>query len=97
MRLIPYQDVRAFYERVRPLLLAREVENNLPIGILERGLSAEETDWFMAALTDGAGRDALVALRTPPHNLILASSGEEASAMAVEDVYKRQVQADRGD
>lgn len=88
MRLILYQDVRAFYERVRPLLLAREVENNLPIGILECGLSAEETDWFMAALTEGTGRDALVALRTPPHNLILASSGEEASAMAVEELVR---------
>lgn len=88
MRLTIFQSVRAFYERVRPILLAREALNNLPVGILERGLGEEQTDWFMATLTDDAERDVLVALRTPPQNLILVSPDGPAHAGAVEELAR---------
>ncbi|MGI6201202.1 MAG: GNAT family N-acetyltransferase [Christensenellales bacterium] len=73
MEPIVYRDVHAFAQEVMPLLTAREAEHNLPIGILDRGLGDPATcaDWYMARLP--WGEDSLIALCTPPHNLILAS------------------------
>ena len=73
MRMIPYRDANAFHRDVFTLLAQNEVENNLPLGILNRGVEGGAGDgWFMARLED-AGKTALVSLMTPPHNLILAS------------------------
>lgn len=70
-----YHSLEAFSARALPFLTAREAENNLPIGILERGLrEGMDAQWFMAMVSDGQGRDVLMALMTPPHNLILAQS-----------------------
>ena len=75
MRFVRYDDVREFNARVLPALEAHEAENNLVIGILERGARrGTDGDWLMA-LIEGEGKDViLVALMTPPHNLLLAAA-----------------------
>lgn len=65
-----YTDVAAFHRDVIGILAKREVENNLPIGILHRGLTGEDSGgWWMAM--QGEGEGALISLMTPPYNLIL--------------------------
>lgn len=84
MQMVISRDIRDYCERVMPSLLLSEVQNNLPVGILQRGLRAEEeNDWLMARLEDEAGQDVLIALMTPPHNLILVCPGGGAPQAAV--------------
>lgn len=72
MKVRQYHVLEAFIARAMPLLTVREAENNLPIGILERGVrEGMDSPWFMAMVSDDQGRDVLAALMTPPHNLIL--------------------------
>lgn len=69
MELVRYTELEEFCSDVMPLLTPREVENNLPIGVLNRGLQGEPRgDWFMARIGEG-----LVLLMTPPHNLMLVT------------------------
>ena len=79
MRLIEYADALSFHGDVADLLAAREVENNLILGILLRGAQGEaKPDWFMARLEGEAGETQLVALMTPPRNLLVSSPGGSA-------------------
>ncbi len=74
MRLIPYHNAQAFYADVAKLLAVHEVENNLLLGILTRGVQGEaKPDWFMARVEGDASKTVLVALITPPRNLLLVS------------------------
>lgn len=76
MVLIPYTDVHAFSRDVMDPLARNEVENNLPLGILKQGVECgSKADWFMARVSDGSDENELVALMTPPYNLMLASPG----------------------
>ena len=73
MLLIQYSCAQNFYRDVADALAADEVVNNLPLGILIRGVNGDaKPDWFMARV-EGADACELVALMTPPRNLILAS------------------------
>lgn len=84
MQMVISRDIRGYCERVMPSLLLSEVQNNLPVGILQRGLQQEEeNDWLMARLEDDAGQDVLIALMTPPHNLVLVCPGGGAPQDAV--------------
>lgn len=71
-----FQSVRSFADFAIPTLEMNEAENNLPIGILNRALDQEEEpiDWLMACVFDGENVPALIAMMTPPHNLILSAS-----------------------
>ncbi len=83
MRLIRYEDIRAFHGDVHDALAAHEVVNNLPLGILMRGVNGEaKPDWFMARI-EGAESSELVALMTPPRNLLLASANQDVPADAI--------------
>ncbi len=74
MRLIRYSFAKDFYRDVADALAADEVVNNLPLGILIRGVNGDaKPDWFMARV-EGADACELVALMTPPWNLLLASA-----------------------
>lgn len=79
-----FSNVRAFQGKVLDMLLAREVENNLMIGLLDRGAESLDTDgWFMARIADGQGHTALAALMTPLHNLILVGAEGAVSEAAL--------------
>jgi uncharacterized protein len=88
MRVRRYTDLPAFSERVTPYLAAAEAQNCLPLGILA-SLAANpgqfDSEPYMACVEDDSGDITLVALRTPPHNLILslpASPEQTPAALA---------------
>ena len=74
MRLERFEGVAAFQGRVGPFLEAREAEHNLLLGIsagLTTNPEISEGPPYLAAVADeGAVR--LVAIRTPPYNLVLS-------------------------
>jgi uncharacterized protein len=75
MRVQRYTDLAAFSARVWPFLVASEAAHCLQLGILN-GLASHPENYgaepYMACVEDERGDIALVALRTPPHNLILS-------------------------
>jgi predicted GNAT family acetyltransferase len=83
-------DADSFLERAGPFLLEREAEHNLLLGLAGRlrvnpRLYGE--DPYFALALDGS-RMVAVALRTPPHNLILSLVDDErALAALAEDVH----------
>ena len=83
MRLIRYEDIGAFHGDVYDALAAHEVVNNLPLGILMRGVNDEaKPDWFMARV-EGADACELIALMTPPRNLVLTSENRDVPVDAI--------------
>ena len=92
MRVQRFTDVAAFRSRVTPYLAAAEALHCLPLGLLT-SLAANPTAYggapYMACVEDERGEITLVALRTPPHNLILsqlaAHAGEPATINALAD------------
>jgi predicted GNAT family acetyltransferase len=83
MKLTRYTEIAAFAERAEPFLLANEAAHCLPLGILTT-LRAQPDTWgaeppYLALVEDDAGAIAFVALRTPPHNLIVSLPAADAS------------------
>lgn len=94
MEITRYGTAEALLAVVGDYLAAREAEHNLPLGILgtlrdHPGAYPEPP--YLASVADG-GAVALVAVRTPPHDLILSEAGVGpdriggAAAALVEDV-----------
>lgn len=73
-----YRDVDAFREAVEPFLLADEAANGLPLGLFA-GLEVGEWRAPYLALVARGDRIALVAMRTPPHALILCRPADPAA------------------
>ena len=71
MRLERFSDVGHFEARVQSFLLEREAVHNLMLGIIGHLHSGTVKDPPMATVERG-GEIQLVALRTPPHPLILS-------------------------
>lgn len=82
MELSFHEDVDAFAAVVGPALESHEAENNLPLRIFAALRSGQYADHppLLAAIED-SGRTIAVALRTPPHNLIVSF---EAPAEAID-------------
>src|SRR5437762_6248764 len=76
-----YQNPEAFLTRVQPTLLTEEVKNSLIIGIAHR-LQKFPTDYhtpYLATIEDEQNL-LLVALITPPFNLVLAAQDDKHEA-----------------
>lgn len=76
MRVERYADADEFSDVVGGFLLAREAEHNLLLGILasireEHGPYAD-AEPLLACVRDDAGQVVVVAVRTPPHNVVLS-------------------------
>jgi len=91
MKFTQYTDVRRFHDDVWPSLCRDEVTNNLMLSILAAGAAGNERDgwrdasgWFMATVADELGVH-LVALMTPPRNLILCSTGRDDALPSLVD------------
>lgn len=70
----------SFFSKVEPLLLEREAENNLPLGVLERYVSGREAgSCYTLRITEG-GKAVYTALRTPPHLWILPTVTADAAS-----------------
>jgi predicted GNAT family acetyltransferase len=84
MRLIEYSDAKAFLADTGLALSADEAMNNMPLGILTRGADGDaKPDWFMARVECGVDACALIALMTPPYNLLLASPNQAVPEGAI--------------
>ncbi len=75
MELTRYQDIERFYARAESFLVEHEAEHNLILGLttglIHDGLHLGDPP-YLATVEDDGGRVIAVALRTPPHNLILS-------------------------
>ncbi|MGI8313471.1 GNAT family N-acetyltransferase [Halobacillus mangrovi] len=73
MRVIKQSDGKQFYETVEGLLIDREAENNLPIGILQRMIenTTDEEAYLLHIEEDGL--PVYLGMCTPPHLWILPS------------------------
>ncbi len=93
MQVIQYNNAIAFQKQVLPTLLQNEALNNLPIGVLQRGIDSSETgDWFMAHVTDRATNILLVVLMTPPRFLMIVSPAEEPPQEALTALAEHLIQ-----
>lgn len=80
MRVVRFSDIAAFSQRVEPYLVAHEAQHCLQLGILSTLLrqpdafaGGEDAALLLAVVEqESDGAIALVALQTPPHNLILS-------------------------
>lgn len=89
MHFVRFDDVNAFAGRVQPTLEQSEAANNLMLGIIERGIRMHTADeWLMAVIETAKGRIALIALMTPPHNLIIAQGEEDVTDEALGTLVK---------
>jgi predicted GNAT family acetyltransferase len=93
MHLERYTDAASFYQRAEPFLLAHEAEHNLQLGICTTLLRQPEVYPLPPYLgvVEEDGEIITVALRTPPHNLILSliprtDRAPEALALLARDV-----------
>lgn len=84
MRLRRSSDLPAFIDRVSPFLMQREAEHCLQLGILTTLLRGETSNGrppYLALVSDdSSGRVALVAMATPPFNLILSHPASMSEA-----------------
>ena len=83
-----FSDASAFLEHVRPLLMRREAENNLMLGIV-RTLVDQPDRYpkkpYLASLAYG-GAAIACALRTPPFPVALTRMSQEALEIVVQDL-----------
>jgi predicted GNAT family acetyltransferase len=90
-----FDEPEAFYSRIEAFLLEREAEHNLLLG-LTAGLMKHEFRQYppYMACVEQDGAVQAVALRTPPHNLILSEVKKDDAALRLiaQDVH--QVYAD---
>ncbi|MBN9655174.1 GNAT family N-acetyltransferase [Halobacillus sp. GSS1] len=73
MTIMYEHDPGKFLERVEPLLMAKESENNLPLGILERLKNSYGKEVCHLISFQENGKAAFMSMRTPPHLWIIPS------------------------
>ena len=90
MRLERLSDAAQFYERVQAYLLRYEAHHNLLLGILG-GLKRQAQPDVYLSLVEVGGDIGAVAVRTPPHNLVLSLAQPNFAAdgwtMLARDIY----------
>jgi predicted GNAT family acetyltransferase len=86
MNVLPFDDPAAFLEAASPLLLADEARHNLIIGIAGtlRDHPSHYPEFGLWLAEDGS-EPVGAALRTPPHNLVLARPRDDSALEAVAD------------
>lgn len=99
MRVTRYTELAPFAARVQPFLFAHEAKHCLPIGIiaslLAGGLDAAEAP-YLASVEQDDGRLALVAIQTPPHNLVLSLPAEDADVAQASEALAADLHTVRG-
>ena len=97
MKLVLYDNINKYMDDVMDIVSQHEIQNNLIISNCLRGKNGVNTaNWFMAAVKDAKGIPQLVALMTPPHNLLLYEldniSNNEAVHLLTNEVVNAQIQ-----
>lgn len=82
-------DVRQFYERVAPYLLRDEAAHNLLLGLCSMLMQTDDyREPPYLAHCEAGGEIVGVALRTPPHRLVLSRMADDSAVRALaEDAY----------
>jgi uncharacterized protein len=85
MKLRTFETAAAFLDAVGPTLYANEAENSLPLGVALRVFDGQAygKDAAFFACVEENGRFPLVALRTPPYNLLLCAGAPDLDALAL--------------
>jgi predicted GNAT family acetyltransferase len=78
-----FTDARAFDERVGPMLMRQERENNVPLGIV-RGLVAKPNEAALMLAVEESDQPICAAVMTPPFKLVLSSGPAAAVAPLVD-------------
>lgn len=91
MRLEHYQDIQGFSAHVATFLLEHEAEHNLLLGILDtlrhNPQHYSEQPAYLACVHDDQDQLVAVALRTPPHGLVLSQCRHlEALPLIIHDI-----------
>ncbi|MGP4068550.1 GNAT family N-acetyltransferase [Halobacillus sp. B29] len=73
MKIFQEQNIEAFTLSIQDLLLQREAENNLPLGILRRIQESSSNKDSLLIKIEEEGRPVFMTMRTPPHLWILPS------------------------
>jgi predicted GNAT family acetyltransferase len=90
MELVEETDAHALLAEAQPLFAPREVENNLPLGVLKmvsQGLYRGVAPWLWS-VRDGAQLIGM-AIRTPPFPLVLSDLPDAACAVLAEGILAR--------
>ena len=87
-RVVVHATARAFRERAEPWLLRAEAEHALVLGIAARLCDGDHPAPFLATV-ETAGGVAGVALRTPPHKLLLTQMPAAAAPPLADAVAER--------
>jgi predicted GNAT family acetyltransferase len=86
IRVRKFDDVATFLDRATGFLAAREAEHNLPLGLATRLIGdphAYGTDDPYLAVAEAVDEVVAVAIRTPPHNLILSEVDDDRAVAAL--------------
>ena len=72
MKFNLYNDINKYTDDVIDILIQNEIQNNLLISNCLRGKEGEDASkWFIATVNGRDGVPKLIALMTPPHNVVL--------------------------
>lgn len=85
MRMNVYNDIHKFIDDTMEVVAQHEIQNNVIISNILRGRDGADTSrWFMATVSDKAGSLVLVAIMTPPFNLVLYEVGNLPQERAIQ-------------
>jgi len=93
MKVTQYRDSGSFCDKVLPFLLQHEAENNLMIGIL-LSLADGTGKWKdepVLFVVEDDGLVVAVAVRTPPHNLLLTQAEESPLDILVTEMNSQGI------
>jgi len=79
-----YSNIEEYIADVFDILMTDEARNNLLISILIDNKRDTVADWLLSAVTDDAGNILLIALCTPPYNILLCGTGCEIDDSVLE-------------
>ena len=82
MKFIRYSGIKPFADDALEILLENEVQNNLPLSFINNAV-ANTSKWLLGTVKDADGGVVLVAVCTPPFNIILYETGNKPNDSAV--------------
>ncbi|MEG6612016.1 GNAT family N-acetyltransferase [Pseudoclostridium thermosuccinogenes] len=95
MKLELYDNINSYTDDVLDILARHEIQNSLLISNCLRGKDGMSTeDWFMGVIKDAGGIPQLIALMTPPHNVVIYERDNIPNNEAVALLAKEMVNLD---
>jgi hypothetical protein len=91
MKCVLYDDAGTFGHRIEDFLAAREIENNLILGVWGGLLGRAESGAVMLAVEDG-DQVRLAAMMTPPYRLIVSKGDPEAIPVLIDGIGCRGIE-----